>query len=90
MSRIAEAATSAKLAMTTGVGTMASGFATFIGMIPDDIGKLVSLVGGVLSIVMIQYWRKNTKKLDLETQILQLQYEAAQREIGQKRRAEDV
>lgn len=69
---------------------MASGFASFVGMIPDDIGKAVSFIGGILSIVMIQYWRKNTKKLDLETKILQLEFEAAQREANRKRRATDA
>lgn len=90
MSRIAEVAASAKVAGVTAAGTIASGFASFVGMIPDDIGKGVSLIGGVLSLVMIQYWRKNTKKLDLETQILQLQLDIAQREALKKRRATDA
>ena len=90
MSRIAEVAASAKVAGVTAAGTVASGFASFVGMIPDDIGKGVSLIGGVLSLVMIQYWRKNTKKLDLETKILQLEFEAAQREANRKRRATDA
>ena len=89
MNRIAEAATGVKAAGVTAAGTMASGFASFVGLIPDDIGKAVSLIGGVLSIVMIQYWRKNTKKLDLETKILELEFEAAQREANRKRRATD-
>lgn len=90
MSRIAEAAASAKVAGVTAAGTIASGFASFVGMIPDDIGKGVSLIGGILSLVMIQYWRKNTKKLDLETQILQLQLDIAQREANKKRRVSDA
>ena len=90
MSRIAEVASSAKLAGVTAAGTIASGFASFVAMIPDDIGQGVSLIGGVLSLVMIQYWRKNTKKLDLETQILQLQLDIAQREALKKRRATDA
>ena len=90
MSRIAEVAASAKVALVTAMGTVASGFASFVGMIPGDIGKGISLIGGVLSLVMIQYWRKNTKKIDLETKILQLQLESALREAGHKRRAEDV
>jgi len=89
LSRIVEAAASAKVAMVTAAGTVASGFASFVGMIPDDIGKGVSLVGGVLSLVMINYWRKNTKKLELETKILQLEFEAAQREANHQRRATD-
>ena len=90
MSRIAEAEASAKVAGVTAAGTIASGFASFVGMIPDDIGKGVSLIGGILSLVMIQYWRKNTKKLDLETQILQLQLDIAQREANKKRRVSDA
>ena len=89
MNRIAETVTGVKAAGVTAAGTMASGFASFVGLIPDDIGKAVSLVGGVLSLVMIQYWRKNTKKLDLETKILQLEFEAAQREANKKRRVTD-
>lgn len=90
MSRIIDAAVGAKTAGATAAATMASGFASFVGIIPDDIGKAVSLVGGILSIVMIQYWRKNAKKLDVETQILQLQLETAKREAEKKRRADDV
>lgn len=90
MNRIADAVTGAKAAGVTALGTMASGFASFVGLIPDDIGKGVSLVGGILSIVMIQYWRKNTKKLELETKILQLEFEAAQREAIKKRRVSDA
>jgi hypothetical protein len=78
------------VAGVTAAGTVASGFASFVGMIPDDIGKGVSLVGGILSLVMINYWRKNTKKIELETRILQLEFEAAQREADKKRRATDA
>jgi hypothetical protein len=90
LSRIAETVTGVKVAGATAAGTMASGFASFVGWIPDDIGKAVSLIGGILSIVMIQYWRKNTKKLELETKILQLEFEAAQREATKKRRVSDA
>ncbi len=90
MSRIIDAAVGAKTAGATALATTASGFASFVGMIPEDIGKAVSLIGGILSIVMIQYWRKNTKKLDVETQLLQLQLETARREADKKRRANDV
>lgn len=89
MNRITDTVTGVKAAGVTAAGTMASGFASFVGLIPDDIGKAVSLIGGVLSLVMIQYWRKNTKKLDLETKILQLEYDLAQREALKKRRATD-
>ena len=90
MNRIVEAVTGVKIAGATAAGTIASGFASFVGLIPDDIGKAVSVIGGLLSLVMIQYWRKNTKKIDLETKILQLQFESALREAEQKRRASDA
>lgn len=81
---------SVNAAVGTAAGTIASGFASFVGLIPDDIGKLVSLIGGMLSIVMINYWRKNSMKLDIENKILQLQFEEAQHKAEQRRRKSDV
>ena len=88
---------SVNAAVGTAAGTIASGFASFVGLIPDDIGKLVSLIGGMLSIVMINYWRKNSLnveknniKTDLENEILQLQLEEARYKAAQRRRKSDV
>lgn len=87
---------SAKAAAGNAAATMASGIAYAIDLIPDDIGKAVSLIGGVLSLVMIQYWRNNNQKVSLEKQkliienkILDLQLDAAQIEAEKKRRATD-
>lgn len=56
-------------AMTTG-----SGLGTLLDLIPDDIGKLATLVGIVLSVVLIYtHWRKGRieyKKTQLEILIL--------------------
>lgn len=90
MTRIADTVTGVKAAGVTAAGTIASGFASFVGIIPDDIGKAVSLIGGMLSIVMIQYWRKNTKKLELETKILQLQFDLAHRRALKNAEADDA
>jgi len=96
MKSIADIALSAKFAASSAAATMVSGFSYFIGLIPDDIGKLASLLGSILTIVMLGYWRAQTeerksskKKIDVETSILQLQLEAAQREANHKRRATD-
>ncbi len=85
MNRIIESATSAKAAVGTAAGTVASGFVSFVGLIPDDIGKIASLIGGILSIVMIQYWRENRKKVrqdillgETELKIKQLQLKRLQ------------
>ena len=61
---------SVKTAVGTAAATMASGFASFVGLIPDDIGKVVSVIGGALSVVMMKYWMIQTKKAKVELQIL--------------------
>lgn len=43
----------AKVAVITSTSTMGSGVATWLEWIPADIGKLMSLIGGVLTIVLI-------------------------------------
>jgi hypothetical protein len=83
-------AANAKASGAIAAGTITSGFASFVGLIPEDIGKAVSLVGGILSLVMIQYWRRNTKKLEIETQILMIQLEREMREAAHQRRATDI
>lgn len=68
----------AKASGAVGTGTMGSGVATMMEWIPADIGKLATLIGAVLSLVLIVYWtqriitdyRKN--KLDLERDRLEI------------------
>jgi len=89
MKSIADIALSAKFAASTAAATMASGFAYFVGLIPDDIGKFASLLGAILTIVMLGYWRAQTKKVELENKILHLQLVAAERDANHLRRATD-
>lgn len=63
-------AASAKTAAATALATVASGLAQFLQLIPDDIGKLATLVGICLTIVMIGYWLEQKKKARLESEIL--------------------
>jgi hypothetical protein len=62
--------------IATGVGgmTAGTGLMTILEMIPDDIGKLATLVGIVLSSVLIyNHWRKGRieyEKTRLEVEIL--------------------
>lgn len=52
-------------AMTTGTG-----IGTFLDWIPNDIGKLATLVGIILSVVLIRVHLTNLKKAQLELQIM--------------------
>ena len=45
-----------RLATATATSSLGTGLATMLEVIPNDIGKLASLVGIVLSIVLIWYW----------------------------------
>jgi uncharacterized membrane protein YfcA len=74
-------------AITTGTG-----LGTVLDWIPDDIGKLATLVGIILSIVLIYtHWRKGRieyKKIQLEIRILKEReaerIEAARRNGGRE------
>jgi len=71
---IQEIAQSAKIAAVTSATTIGSGTATWLEWIPGDIGKLVSLVGLLLSAVLIYTHLKKSsrdqEKHDLEMKIL--------------------
>lgn len=65
--------------VTTAAGTIGTGLATALNWIPDDIGKLATLVGIILSVVLIwNHWRKGRneeRKNRLEIEMLELQLE---------------
>jgi hypothetical protein len=81
LSRFFEGATGIKAAAGTAVGTIASGFASFVGLIPDDVGKIVSLIGGILSLVMIQYWRANHRKVLQDIKLGETEYKIKQLQL---------
>lgn len=69
-----EMASNAKVAGVVASSTMGTGIGTILDLIPDDIGKLATLVGIILSSVLIYtHWRKGRieyKKTQLEIKIL--------------------
>ena len=59
--------------------TTSSGIATALQWIPDDIGKLATLVGLILSAVLIRY-HVNKTRIDTRDELARRQAEAIQRE----------
>lgn len=82
MKSLFELAASVKFALSTAMATMASGFAYFIGLIPDDIGKFASLLGGLLTIVMLGYWRAQTRKTNNESLNVAMQTQKTALEVA--------
>jgi hypothetical protein len=68
-------ATSVKTAATAGVTTASAGVGTWFDVIPDDIGKLASLVGLCLTAVLLVFHIKkgllDIRKANLEIKLLQ-------------------
>jgi len=66
-----------KIAVTTASGTAVTGLGSILDLIPDEIGKLASVVGIVLSVVLIYtHWRKgraDVEKTRLEVELLKRQ-----------------
>lgn len=70
-----EIITSSKTAHITAAATTATGFASIIDLIPDNIGKLAALAGVVLTCVLIYVHLKKgaleRRKLELELKALE-------------------
>ena len=81
--------TNPKIALTVSTMTTGTGLGTFLDVIPNDIGKLATLVGIVLSSVLIYtHWRKGRieyERTRLEILILK-EKEAERIEAAQRRR----
>ena len=83
-----------KVAVTVASTTMGTGLGTILDFIPDDIGKLTTVVGGILSVVIIynllarlSMARKQDK---LESQKTSLEVRALQaKEAERERLAEE-
>lgn len=71
---IQEVANNPKIGVTIASSTIGTGMGTVLDLIPDDIGKLATVVGIILSSVLIYtHWRKGRidyKKTQLEIKIL--------------------
>ena len=74
---LTDAAQNPKVAATVSTVTMTagSGIGTYLNLIPNHIGTIASLLGAVLSIVLIvthiKKFNRDKKKHDLEVEILE-------------------
>lgn len=79
---------SPKAAAIVSTSTVSSGIADILGIIPDDIGKLATLVGIVLSVVLIYtHLRKGSaeyQKIQLEIDIMRSKDEARKKQATQR------
>ena len=86
---LTEVAQSPKIAGAVSTATVGTGFAEVLNLIPDEIGKLATLVGIVLSSVLIYtHWRKGHieyRKVKLEIAALE-ERQAERLEIARKRK----
>ena len=82
-------ASNAKIASLVSTGTTGTGVGTFLDLIPNDVGKLATLVGIILSSVLIYtHWRKGRieyKKTQLEIAIL-MEKEAERLDASRRRK----
>jgi hypothetical protein len=70
-----EYATNMKVGVVTGAGTVSAGAGTWFDVIPDDIGKLASLVGILLSSLLIFFHVQKIRKSALEISKTRLEIE---------------
>lgn len=69
--------TDGRLGAAVGAGTSGSGIATWLEMIPNEIGKLATLVGIILSLVLIvmhvRKMRQDARESKLREDLLRAQ-----------------
>lgn len=76
-----------KTGAVVATATSASGFSTLLDLIPDDIGKLATLVGIALSVVLIRaHWIRGSS----ERETSKLQQEKLQIELDKLRNETNV
>ena len=71
-----------KLAWVTAAGTASSGFGTVLDWIPDEIGKLASLLGILLTTILIftHFWNGRATYTKTQLEIQKLKADLAARE----------
>ncbi len=67
---VTDIVTSPKVGIATGGATATSGVWTLLEWIPTDIGKLATLVGIVLTVILIRVHYLNMKKAAIELEML--------------------
>ncbi len=87
---LTELAQNPKIASAVSTVTTGTGLGTFLDLIPNDIGKLATLVGIVLSSVLIYtHWRKGRIEYEkTQLEILVLKEKEAERIEAALRRKE--
>lgn len=86
VSGIQETAQNAKVAAAVSAGTATTGTMTWLEVIPSDIGKAATLVGIILSSVLIvTHWTKHKngkKEHDLRMEVLQAELDGHNKRNG--------
>lgn len=72
-------AQSPKSGAAVSAATTGTGLGTFLDLIPNDIGKLATLVGIVLSVILIYSHLLTVRKTRIEIAIKELEKAAARR-----------
>lgn len=71
--------TDTRIGSGVAIGTMSSGTATWLNLIPDEIGKLGTLAGIILSVTLIVMYirkiRQESKENALKIELLQIRME---------------
>ncbi len=75
-----------KVAATVALSGMGTGLSMFLALIPNDIGKLASLVAIVLTAVLIRNHLRNGRKLQLEIRALEAREEERKESAEDRRR----
>ena len=78
-----------KMALAVASGTMGTGTGTIIDLIPDGIGKVATLIGIILSLLLIRVHYANLQKLQLEREIMKRK-ESERLEALEARKAEGM
>lgn len=79
---------SVKTGHTVATTTIGSGLAGILAIIPDDVAKLATLVGSVLSLVLIvvhiKRYRMDKRSADAELELKELEAQALRRQLEDK------
>ena len=68
---ITSALQSTQTSTVVAVATTGTGLGTILNLIPDDIGKLATVIGILLSLVLIYVHIQTAKKISMEIRLLE-------------------
>lgn len=76
-----------KTGVAVGAGTFATGMANWMECIPNDIGKLVSLIGILVSVIMLIYHVRKDRR---EERMSRIRYRVKQEELRKLKKENGV